>query len=348
MRKRVDLGDVAERVGVSKSTVHYALYQPDRLGAETLDKVLTVVRELGYRPNLLARSLRTRRTFTIGVITPFLGNYTEKVFAGLEMAAEDNRYTVFLGYTRGQADREREVVESFMERAMEGLIILPAEGDENAGFFRSLQQEEFPFAFAEHSFPGVNVDSVGTDDLLGGKLATRHLIRQGCSKIAFVPPPAPTCRHNWVLRRLEGCNLALGEAGLPPAGEIVLGTVGETTHHRYAHAAVADSLRQGEEFDGVFAANDELAWGAMEALAEAGRQPGQEVAVIGFDDLDPSAYLSVPLTSLRHPFAAIGNEAFRLLLRRIEKSGDLAVQHILLEPMLVVRQSCGESMVPGQ
>jgi LacI family transcriptional regulator len=342
MRKRVDLGVIADKVGVSKTTVHYALHQPERLGAETLQKVLAAVEELGYRPNLLARSLRTQRSFTLGVVTTSLGNYFDKVYRGVEEVSEDRGYTIFIACTRSDAAREREVVESFLERAVEGLIIFPAECGDNVAFYQALAEEHVPFVFAEHGLPGVNADSVGTDDALGGKLAAEHLIRHGRKKVAFVPPPGETRGFNWVRRRLEGCNQALVAAGLEPAHEVIVEAPASERHDQHGYAVASRCLADGWDCDGVFAANDELAWGVLRALIESGRQPGRDYAVVGFDDLDPSAYLDVPLTSLRHPMGAIGHEAFRLLLRRIEDGAELAVQRTLLDPTLVVRKSCGE------
>ena len=342
MRKRVDLGVIADKVGVSKTTVHYALHQPERLGAETLQKVLAAVEELGYRPNLLARSLRTQRSFTLGVVTTSLGNYFDKVFQGMEEVSLDSGYTIFIGCTRSDTAREREVVEGFLERAVEGLVIVPSESEENAAFYQALAEERVPFVFAEHGVPGVNADSVGTDDALGGKIATEHLIRHGRKKVAFVPPPGASREFNWVRRRLEGCNAALAAAGLEPAHEVIIEADQSERHDQHGYNVASHCLHDGSDCDGVFAANDELAWGVLRSLTDAGRQPGQDFGVIGFDDLDPSAYLRVPLTSLRHPMGAIGHEAFRLLLRRIEDGAELAVQRTLLDPTLVVRKSCGE------
>ena len=340
MKKRVDLGTIAEKVGVSKTTVHYALHQPERLGKETLEKVLAAVKELGYRPNLLARSLRTRRSNIVGIICTRLDcPYFAPFFEVTARAAQEFGYAVFAGTSGGCAARERELVELALAHGIDGVIILPNESEENGDFYRDLLGEQAPFIFVEHSVPGVETDCVGTDDFLGGQIVARRLVEVGRRKVAFLAPPGEARDCRWVCDRRDGCNQALAEAGIEPAAEMDHGSGEDPRLDRCGYEATRHCLSSNDGYDGLFAANDALAWGALQASAEAGLEVGRDLSVIGFDDSQPDSYVAPPLSSMRHPLAEIGREAMRLLLVRIEEPSAPPTR-ALLAPELVIRSSC--------
>lgn len=338
VRKRVGLSTIAEKVGVSKTTVHYALHQPDRLGKETLEKVLAAAEELGYRPNLLARSLRTRRSNIFGVVCYGFGaEYFDPFYKAAEQAAQDQGYHLYAVASRVSAENERRVLETTVARAIDGAIVFPVNSEENTSFYHRLQEERFPFIFIQHTVPGVDCDYVGTDDLLGGQLVARRFLEMGRRRFAFVPPPDATGNEGWVHARRTGYNQVLKQAGFGPAVEPA--PTADGLDYDEAVLEHARLLFASAEVDAVFAAKDRIAWGVLEASREAGRQVGRDLSLIGFDGALPSRYVSPPLTTVRQPTGQIGREAVKLLLARVEDPARPPVRK-LLPPELVVRSSC--------
>jgi LacI family transcriptional regulator len=341
MKKRVDLGTIAQQVGVSKTTVHYALHQPERLGKATLEKVLAAVKESGYRPNLLARSLRTRRSNVIGVLYT-RSNYSRFVpfFEATAQVAEEHGYALFAATSGGCPARERELVELALALSADGVIILPSESQENHDFYRGLVEEQSPIVFVENTVPGMEADWVGTDGSLGGQIAARRLLEVGRRQVAFLAPGGDEGDHQWVRARREGFSQAVTEAGFGPVGEVEQDPAADTTSlERCGYEATRRCLASGLGYDGIFAANDRLAWGAMKASSEAGRRVGDDLSVVGFDDDPSDEYLDPPLSSLRPPFAAIGQEAMRLMLQRIQDPAAVPTRTVFA-PALVIRSSC--------
>jgi LacI family transcriptional regulator len=231
-------------------------------------------------------------------------------------------------------------VDLLLDKGVDGLIVAPADPEENRDHYLGLIDDGVSLVFVDRSVPGLNVDSVSTDNILGGYLATRHLIEIGRKKVAFLTTNSRDRRSTSVQARLAGCQRALQEAGVELVATLGPNVSDSKPEEQFGFDAVKARLQaSGREFNALFAVHDGLAYGAVEALNEHGLSVPKDVSVVGYDDQDPSAYYHPPLTTIRQPMRQIGEEAARLLFRRLRTKSQLPRQRVSLEPSLVVRQS---------
>jgi LacI family transcriptional regulator len=341
---KLDMAAIARLLGVSKTTVHYAIRHTGRLSNKTRQRVLKLVQAKGYRPNGLARSFRRRRSDTLGVVLATLTNsFHAHLLEGVETVAQQHRHTVLVSCSHGRSGVERELVEVLLEKGVEGVIIVPADPVLNRDYYQGLLDQGTRLVFVDREIPGLNAELVCTDHEKGARLEARHLIGLGRQRILCIATRSPERRSTSVRERLLGIDRALREAGL--AAATVLGTdpPDSKAHELYGYEVMREHLQHSaRQFDAVCAMHDGLAYGAIRALTEAGLRVPQDVAVVGFDDQDPSAYFQPPLTTVRQPMRELGMEAGRLLFRRLDEAGmPAARQRIVLEPTLIVRESSG-------
>lgn len=344
MRRKVDMEAIAKVAGVSKTTVHHVMHQTGRIGDDTRKRVLDAIAELGYRPNLVARSLRAQRTCTVGVIVgEIAGSNLVHIVEGIDSVAEPQEYSILLATSQRDPVREQRMADLLLARGADGLLVMPAHPTANSTYFDDLISGGARIVFMDRELLGCSADIVSTDNIWGGYLAARHLMTSGRSRLGFVTTISSERRSTSVQARLVGCNRALDEAGLPAASELGLDTEDVLPLERFAYNAVKARLSEGDlKLDALFAAHDGIAYGAIEALLDCGLRVPEDVAVVGFDDLDTSAFVHPPLSTVRQPSRDIGAEAMRLLLRRLEEETAPGLsQRITLEPSLVIRKSCG-------
>ncbi len=335
---------IAKLLGVSKTTVHYAIRNTGRLSDETRKRVLKMVEAKGYRPDGLARSFRRQRSDTIGVVLVTLTNsFHAHLLEGAETIAQQHRHTVLVSCSHGRSDVERELVEVLLEKGADGVIIVPADPVLNRDYYQRLLDRHTRLVFVDREIPGLNAELVCTDHERGAYMEARHLVGLGRKNLLCIATRSPERRSTSVRERLLGIDRALHEAGLAPATVLGTNPPDATAHERYGYEVMREHLRgTARQFDAVCAMHDGLAYGAIRALTEAGLQVPKDVAVVGFDDQDPSAYFQPPLTTVRQPMRELGMEAGRLLFRRLDEAGmAVARQRIVLEPTLIVRESSG-------
>lgn len=341
-RQQVDMDVIAHEVGVSKTTVFRALHNKGRIHPQTRQRILEVASQLGYRPNLVARSLRLQKTSTIGLVAIGLtGWFYSHVLEGADEVAQANEYGVLIACTYGYPHREREIVQMLLDKRADGLIIAPADPEENLDFYRQLVETHVPIVFIDRYIPGLPVDYVATDNELGGYLATRHLLDLGRRRIVFVSTASRERRATSVVGRFNGYRKALAEFGISEAVELGPGAPDVAPEEEYAYSAVSHYLQQGGQLDGVFAVNDDVAYGTIRALQAHGLRVPEDVSVVGFDNQDTSAFISPPLTTVAQPMREMGMQAAHLVLEKANRGSTTPPRQILLEPALVIRRSCG-------
>lgn len=346
---KMDMEQLAKKLGVSKTTVHYAIRNTGRLSERTRRRVLKAVQAVGYRPNALARSFRRSRVDTVGVVLVGLSNsFHAHVLEGIEDVARQNQHTMLVACSHGKVSLERELAEVYLEQGVDGLIVVPAHPKGNLSYFRGLLERGVKLVCVDREIPGLKADVVKTDHEKGGYLEGRHLVEMGRRKILCIATRASRHRSTSVEQRIEGVNRALREATLPSA--VVLGTdpPGFAVHEQYGYEVMCDYLKcSSDRFDAVCAVHDGLAYGVIRALADAGLRVPEDVAVVGFDDQDPSAYFQPPLTTIRQPMREIGMEACRLLFGRFnEPEGAGSCRRVILDPQLIIRESSGSTQTP--
>ncbi len=327
----VTMQDIAKDVGVSVVTVSKVLRNKGEISAATRARVLRRAKALNYQTNWIARSLVTRRTFTIGLLLP---DFTHPFFAEIAKAiAETVRphgYHVVISYFEENPELERNEAESLLARQVDGLILASAQTGSKA--FADMQKRKVPFVLIDRPIAGVQASFVGVDNHAIGQLATAHLIKQGCRRIAHLRGPGIGIATG----RMQGYRSALAKRGLPFYSGYV---VDAGYHDDSGHDAMLKLLKKKPVPDGVFCYNDPVAIGAMRAISEAGLKVPDDIAVVGAGNVHYSDFLAVPLTTVDQGTCEIGQRAANLLLERIASKGSLRPRRVLIVPKLVIRQS---------
>ncbi|WP_214321692.1 LacI family DNA-binding transcriptional regulator [Nonomuraea sediminis] len=323
--------DVAERAGVSPGTVSNTLNRPERVAPETRERVLRAIRELGFVRHGSASTLRAGRSRSIGLSVLDIANpFFTDVAAGVEDVASDRGYAVILGNSAGSRSREDRNLLVLAEQRVRGVLITPA--GEDPAPLEALRERGIHVVLLDHAAHRPDQCSVAVDDIAGGMLATAHLLDSGAERIAFVTGPLGIrqCRE-----RQEGMRRALRERGVRgKVTEIVMPEMNARNGQRAAEKLVSGSLP-----DAVFCANDLLALGALRGLLQAGVRVPDDVALIGYDDIEFAAASAVTLSSIRQPTYQLGRIATELLLDECDNPGGHAHQQIMFQPELVARES---------
>ncbi len=323
--------DVAARSGVSFQTTSKVLNGKGSVSDVTRARILRAARELGYVPNLLARSLVMHATRAIGLVASDLSDSNlSRFIVGAEQEARRRGFSVIVTGVEGGGSGGGEALPALIERRVDG-ILLAAPDLEVDGSSRQSLQAPLPVVSLHHVPVRVSA-VVGCDDTAIGRLATSHLIDRGHRRVATVI--GPPGRHATV-GRLDGYRRALQDAGIEFDSELVAGGRGEIAE---AVRMTKSLLGRRPDITAVFAQNDAMAIGVLAALRELGRAVPAECAVVGCDDIDIAAYTAPPLTTVRVPFNDVGEQAMRTLLDAIE-SGAAPPPRPPLEVRLVVRES---------
>jgi len=328
--------DVARLAGVSKSTVSRVLNGDPNVSDESRSAVMAAIKEVRYTPNALARGLSTRKTGTIGLIISDITNpFHAEVARGVEDLAADYESNVILCNTDGRPKKEAAYVDLLLEKRVDGIIFTSVKMDESD--VTELRAKRVPFVFAGRTLPDVDADSVVVDNVLGGFQATNHLLGLGHRKIAYIAGPSHVSAS---VDRYEGYCQALRKAGVEPDPEFVAeGDFRQEGGYR----AMSLLLSRGLPVTAVFAANDYMAIGALEAILEGGRKVPEDIAVVGFDDILFAGLHLVQLTTVAQPKYDMGAIAARILFERISSSSkDRPWHRVVLPPRLVIRRTCGD------
>lgn len=322
--------DVARRAGTSEAVVSYVLNDgPRNVSPGTRERVLAAIRELDYRPNAVARSLRTSRSTMIGLVVPDNANpFFAELAREIEDVAFERGYTLLLGNARDNDEREAAHVRTLLDHQVDGLILIPSQG---ARTWRAeLERSNVPCLVVDREIEGTNAMHVLTDNEGGANAGVRHLIGHGRSRVGCLGGPEgihPT------VDRVAGWRRALAEAGHDPADmPLVHAPFGQADGYRAAR-----ELLPGSGVDALFVTSDEQAVGVLRAAAELGVRVPDDVAVCSFDGIAASAYTIPSLTTVRQPFEEIGRSAVELLLAPDEPSP----RRVVLPVRLIARRSCG-------
>ncbi|QDP95857.1 LacI family transcriptional regulator [Microlunatus elymi] len=336
----VSIRDVAERAGVALGTVSNVLNRPQKVAEPTRKRVLDAIDELGFVRNDAARQLRAGLSRTLGLIVLDVANpFFTDVSRGVEDRAAEEGLSVLLGNSDESESRESAHLDLFEQQRVRGLLISPL-GDVSARLGR-LRRRGTPIVLVDRPAGDNPYSSVWVDDVAGGRMATEHLLQTGRRRIAFVGGPA-TIRQ--VADRRIGAEQAVGGSGA--ALEIIEtdGLIVETGR-KIGHELVA--RRPQDRPDAIFAANDMVAIGLMQSLALLEhRLVPDEIAMIGYDDIDFAAASVIPLSSIRQPSELIGRTAVELMLREldaIESGVEVDHEQVVFQPELVIRASTDAS-----
>jgi LacI family transcriptional regulator len=332
----VTMQDIARDLNVSVVTVSKVLRNQGRISAATRKRVLRHAKELHYQMNWVARSLVTRRTYTIGLLLP---DFTHPFFAEIARAVAQtvrpHGYHVIISYSEEDPELEISEADSLLARQVDGLIIASTQPVRRLALFKKIQARKVPYVLIDRPIGGVQAPFVGVDNRAIGRLATEHLIARGCTQIAHLRGPAIGIAGE----RLQGYREALANTGLrTPAGYVVVGGHGDQT----GYEGMRRLLRTRPTPDGVFCYNDPVAIGAIKAILDADLKVPHDICVVGAGNVRYSDLLAVPLTTVDQGTCQIGARAAELLMERIglkRPARSPRPKKILILPKLIERES---------
>lgn len=334
-KKAVTLKALAEYLGLSPATVSLVMNDSEvakSIPQETKDRIFLAAKKLRYRPNYFARSLRRRRTFTVGVLMPEISEgYAASTLGGIEDRLLQEGYFYFMVSHRNTPDLQEEYPQLLMERGVEGFILL------NTRLKQPLPVPAVSIS-GHHKMPGVT--DVVVDNERAAWLAMEHLVKLGHNRIAFFKghPHSADTEERWA-----GIVHAAGVLGVDIRPELTvqlksLAPNPEPCAPEEGYIYAQRLLARGAKFTALFAFNDISAMGAIRAFRDAGLRVPEDVSVIGFDDIQAAAFQNPRLTTVRQPLRQMGELAAMSLLQQLTSGGN-PPQEILVEPELVIRES---------
>ena len=327
----VTIREVAEKAGVSPSTVSRVLNGHPSVRPERRRLVMEWVERLGYQPNSIARGLATNRSHLIGVIIREISNpFFAEIIQAIEESATQNGYNILLCNTSGNLQREKNAINILLSRQVEGLLLVPA--FEKEPHLECLFNRKVNVVCI--TLPSEKFDWVAIDHRKGGRIVARHLISLGHTELAFV--------GNDEDEKFKGFREEIERAGLSFNRENLIKTRGYReliSHEAYNRTREYLVKHRKPGFTAIFACNDLTAFGVMQAMEEAGIKIGKDVALAGFDNTFLSRAIKPQLTSVAQPTAEIGKIGTELLLKRIRGIRDDYPTAICLQPRLVARES---------
>ncbi|MFC7391614.1 LacI family DNA-binding transcriptional regulator [Scopulibacillus cellulosilyticus] len=325
-----NLKDVAKLAKVSTATVSRVLTNKGNVTAENKRKVMEAVKELNYHPNILGRQLRTMETKTILVVVPDITNtFFSNVLRGIESIAMENGYQVLLGDTQNRI--ESEYFNHLYYKKVDGAILLTARTDPQV---LNMLFENYPIVLACEFIEGAEIPTINIDNISGAQQMTNHLISLGHERIAHITGPLDGVLGR---DRLKGYRKAMAHRHLETPDELIV--EGNFSFDSGYHL-MEKLLNLKNPPTSVFAANDEMAIGAIKSIKANNLSVPEDIAVVGFDGIQMSTIVEPALTTFSQPTFEIGSNAMELLICLLRKER-LEEKQVILNGRTVIRESCG-------
>ncbi len=337
--KKVTIKDIAQLAGVSHTTVSRAINNKPRIKIETKERILAIAKRLNYRPNLLARSLIEKRTKTLGLVITNIENpfYNELAYS-IESTARSLGYSIIFCCSHSDLEIERQHIEILRSRGVDGIIFTSAHIEDPN--IIALAEERYPIVLVNrrtyHPIIKEKVDYVGIDNIFGGFLAVEHLIRIGHRRIGIIGGSRESSVGH---ERVEGGKKALRMYGIEEREEYFLD--GDFLKESGFDGA-KKFINMKEPPTAIFATNDYMALGVLDAIAEEGLRVPEDIAVVGFNNIGFTSFKGIELTTIGQKKYEMGLLAVKLLIENIEnKDSKTFAREVLLKPELIIRRTCG-------
>ncbi|GIF45962.1 LacI family transcriptional regulator [Asanoa ferruginea] len=326
--------EVAQRAGVSLGTVSNVLNRPDIVSPQTRKRVQDAIEELGFVRNDSARQLRAGRSRTVAIVVLDVSNpFFTDVVRGAEAIVEGAGGMVVVCNSGGDSAREHRHLDVLEEQRVQGILVTPVSDGKQPRLDR-MAKRGIPVVLVDRGAGLANQCSVAVDDVLGGRIAAQHLAERGHKRIAFVGGPTSLRQ---VADRLAGAQAALAEHGLSGPLAVETPMLSVSAGRQAADEIVALPLSRRPT--AIFCANDLVALGVLQALTAHGLRVPDDVALVGYDDIEFAAGAAVPLSSVRQPREQLGRTAAQLLLEESTDADHHEHRHVVFQPELAVRQS---------
>jgi LacI family transcriptional regulator len=336
VRSRVTIKDIAREAGVSPQTVSRAINDKGEISTQTRDRILRIADSMGYRPNSIARSLATRRTQNIGLVVPDVSNpFFANIARGIEDAAHQANYNVFLCNTDENIERETSAIHSLEAQRVDGIILCSSRLSEQQ--LCRLAERYQPLVLVNRQIDDPQTGCVRVDDGKGAAEATSYLLRLGHRNIGFLAGPTTShsgrARQQGYQQAMQAHNQAISSRWQEHCAPQVEG----------GRSAALALLARAPEVTALLAYNDLVAVGALRACAELDRRVPQDCAIVGCDDVLLAALVSPALTTIHIPTYNLGQQALGLLLDLINER-ETPTTPIVVSPHLVIRDSSGHAI----
>lgn len=334
MDKKICLKDIAEKVGVSTALVSYVLNnkKEGRIKKSVAQKIRDVAVELNYRTNLVAKSLKTNRTYTIGLIVADISNpFSANLARIIEDEADKNNYTVIFGSSDESLQRSDKLIDTFLNRQVDGLIISP---DENAApQTRLLLQQKIPFVLLDRYFPDISTNYVAIDNYKAAYETIEHLISAGYKRIGMIS--FSTALFN-IQERQRGYMEALQQSGLQYEKELLI-EINNGNKQEDVEYAIDSLLKNDPPIDALLFATNALATHGLKYLNQLRIKVPEQIALVSFDKTDALDLFYAPITCVNQPLSEMGRMATKILLEAIE--GNESITQVNLPARLLIRAS---------
>lgn len=343
----ITMKDIAKIAGVSTNTVSRALNNKPEIDKETKRRIIEIANKLNYTPNSIAASLASNKTRTIGLVIPDISDpFFAQQTRGVEDTVRAKGFSVIIINTDENPEAELKAVNTFRGIRVAGIILTSVFPDTQ--HLKLLQDQKIPFVLLNRWSPAIETDYVINDNVAGAYAATKHLIKKGHTRIAFITGiPKITS----VQERLKGYRQAFQEANLPILEELIVHSESLDPQAGKVYARQLLSLQPRPT--AILAYCDQLALGVYTAVKESKLSIPEDIALVGYDDIPFSAFFEVPLTTVAQPAYQMGSTASDILIERInaarEEKEEIEVanapkKQIVFKPQLVVRRSCGAGL----
>jgi DNA-binding LacI/PurR family transcriptional regulator len=326
--------DIAKKSGVSVATVSHVLNKTRYVSPELTKKVKDIMTELDYKPNMVAGSLRSKKTKTIGLILPDSAN---KVFSQIgqivEVECAKAEYNVIFCNSSYDVETELKNIDILRMKMVDGIIIIPSTKDTNC--ILKLMKSEIPFVVVNTRVANFAIDQVYVDNELLAFIATEHLIALGHKKLIYLDRMVD---HDYSMQRKKGFLHSLIKNNIENEPELYIRSNGFSYMNGYN--VMKKFLEKGIPFDAVFAYNDVHAIGAMRAILDAGLNVPKDVSIIGCDNIPAAEFMNPRLTTMDYPVHDLGKESALILMGKLQNPA-IESRQIVLKPILVQRESSG-------
>lgn len=328
----ISIKDIAREMNVSPTTVSRAINNNKGVSAQTREKVLALCEQRGYSPNSAARSLILKRTGMIGLIIPDITNqYYANISKGVGAFLEDCGYGLILCNSDRKKANERMYVQFLSQKRVDGVILIPTQPSRDD--YQVFIDSRLPFVLIDNYVNDLNVSFITNDNYAGARRLVAHMIAQGYRRIGMILGDEKSSASN---NRLRGYQDILTEKGLPLDPGILL----HSNATFEAGLQLAPALLE-KNVDAIFAINDVVALGVLRHCFQHGIKVPAQLGVAGYDDIEQSSLLPIPLTTIHQRKYSLGKKAAEVLIGEINNPAT-SKQKVILQPELVIRKTCGE------
>ncbi|MEN0054190.1 MAG: substrate-binding domain-containing protein [Mucilaginibacter sp.] len=335
MKKKLSIVDIANSLNISKTTVSFILNgraREKRISEELVDRVLKYVKEVGYKPNSLAKSLRTGKSNIIGLLVEDISNtFFASIARQIEDRAYKNGYKIIYSSTDNDTQKTQELIAMFRDRHVDGYIIVPPPNIEED--ISGLIRDGLPVVLFDRHLPNVETDYVLVDNLFSTYNATRYLIDKGYKNVAFISIDA---EQSQMLDRLDGYKKAMNESKL----KINTQELDFFQDKKLVTSQIVDFLNEHQEIDAILFGNNRLATCGLKALRNLNKRVPEDIALISFDDYEVFELSNPPITAIAQPIDNIADQVITILLNRLNNTPENDnKQRVILPTDLKVRKS---------